>query len=92
MRNAASVNQLLQVSSEPRGARTTRAVSIRVGAFMKGRRRECRNYPLNRERRKYERWPADEFGVRYCKSRAMRMPTRALRVSLGAARRYDERA
>jgi hypothetical protein len=60
---------------------------------MKGRRRECRNYPLNRLRGKYEPWLANyDFAVRYCKSRAMRMPTRALRVSLGAARRYDDRA
>src|SRR5689334_7599845 len=34
MRNGASVSQLLQVSWLPRGARTVRVVSMRVGAFI----------------------------------------------------------
>jgi hypothetical protein len=34
MRNGASVSQLLQLSSVPRGARMVRVVSMRVGAFM----------------------------------------------------------
>ena len=36
MRNGASVSQLLQLSSVPRGARMVRVVSMRVGAFMDG--------------------------------------------------------
>ena len=60
---------------------------------MEGRRRECRDYPLNCRLGKYrQRIAYADVALRYCKSRAMRMPTRALRVSLGAARRYDERA
>ncbi len=34
MRNGASLSQLLQVSSVPRGARMVRVVSMRVGAVM----------------------------------------------------------
>jgi hypothetical protein len=34
MRNGASLSQLLQESSVPRGARMVRVVSMRVGAFI----------------------------------------------------------